>query len=98
MTTTPTPADPGDASSAISLLRAELGRSQRSLVAAGTVVRFKFDGYTYAAVFAVGCWYLTGKFVGHHLGSRVFGSTKEFVDEVLSRATDVQVATQFESL
>lgn len=75
----------------VNVLRKAVKRAER--VEDGTVVRFKYHGYMFGAVYisATDNWYVTG--VGSLLGN-VYAYS-DFTD-VLSKSEDVVVATAFE--
>jgi hypothetical protein len=77
------------------MLRKELSRSKKGKVKEGTVVRFVSGGlYTYVAVFVNNKWYLTGK---GYFGGTVL-SNEQFIEKVLSKVEDIEVATVFEAV
>jgi hypothetical protein len=61
----------------------------------GTVVRWMSGRYTYVALYAAHMWWITG--VADFYGERKF-TTYDFVTLVLSRGTDISVATEWERL
>jgi len=67
----------------------------------GTVVRWKSQtgqegtAYTYVALYVAHMWWITG--VADFYGDRKF-STYDFVTRVLSRGTDISVATDWETI
>lgn len=58
----------------------------------GTVLRFTSGGYTYAAVYVGGKWWITG--TGRFFGKNVF-MPDEFITQVLQKVTSVEVATEW---
>lgn len=78
----------------VRMLRKELSRSKKGRVKEGTVIKFVSGGlYTYAAIFVNNSWYLTGT---GYFGSVL--SNEEFIEKVLSKVEDIEVATVFEAV
>jgi len=84
--------------SEIQLPQTELARVERlraADVVDGTVVRWQSGKFQYVALYVVHMWWITG--VADFYGFRKF-STYDFVTKVLSRGTEISVATGWEEI